>query len=73
MITKDAVTDSGLFDVHIVDDTHFYEIPDSLLIEKCSWLAEFPKQLPELDLEVERSTHRCCDGRKTKKSTPPRC
>ncbi len=30
VITKDAITDSGLFDVHIVDDVHFYEIPDSL-------------------------------------------
>ncbi|RZV58795.1 MAG: DUF5117 domain-containing protein, partial [Flavobacteriaceae bacterium] len=30
VITKDAVTDSGLFDVHKVDDSHFYEIPDSL-------------------------------------------
>jgi hypothetical protein len=30
VITKDATTDNGLFDVHIVDDKHFYEIPDSL-------------------------------------------
>ncbi|MBT8281243.1 MAG: zinc-dependent metalloprotease [Muriicola sp.] len=30
VITKEAVTDSGLFDVHVVDDSHFYEIPDSL-------------------------------------------
>lgn len=30
VITKDAITDSGLFDVHKVDDSHFYEIPDSL-------------------------------------------
>lgn len=30
VITKDAVTDNGLFDVHVVDDKHYYEIPDSL-------------------------------------------
>ncbi len=30
VITKDAVTDNGLFDVHAVGDKHFYEIPDSL-------------------------------------------
>jgi len=30
VITKDAKTDTGLFSVHIVDDKHFYEIPDSL-------------------------------------------
>jgi len=30
VITKAAKTDKGLFDVHKVDDKHFYEIPDSL-------------------------------------------
>lgn len=30
VITKDAVTDKGLFSVHKLDDTYFYEIPDSL-------------------------------------------
>ncbi|MCX2717987.1 zinc-dependent metalloprotease [Poritiphilus sp. M415] len=30
VITKDAKTDKGLFDVHEVDDKFFYEIPDSL-------------------------------------------
>ena len=30
VITKDAKTDDGLFNVHQVDDKHFYEIPDSL-------------------------------------------
>ncbi len=30
VITKEAVTDNGLFDVHVVDDKHYYEIPDSL-------------------------------------------
>ncbi len=30
VITKEAVTDKGLFDVHMVADKHFYEIPDSL-------------------------------------------
>ena len=30
VITKSAKTDKGLFDVHKVDDKHYYEIPDSL-------------------------------------------
>ena len=28
VITKEAVTDKGLFDVHKIDDTYFFEIPD---------------------------------------------
>ena len=30
VITKDAKTDKGLFDVHKIDEKFFYEIPDSL-------------------------------------------
>nr|WP_251059554.1 zinc-dependent metalloprotease [Winogradskyella immobilis] len=30
VITKKAKTDKGLFDIHQIDDTYFYEIPDSL-------------------------------------------
>jgi len=30
VVTKDAITDNGLFNVHVVDDKHLYEIPDSL-------------------------------------------
>ena len=30
VITKDAKTDKGLFDVHQIDESYFYEIPDSL-------------------------------------------
>jgi hypothetical protein len=30
VITKEAITDAGLFDVHVVDDKYYYEIPDSL-------------------------------------------
>ncbi|WP_445384171.1 zinc-dependent metalloprotease [Robiginitalea sp. IMCC44478] len=30
VITKDAETDAGLFDVHTVEDKKYYEIPDSL-------------------------------------------
>lgn len=30
VITKDAITDSGLFTVHKIDEKEFYEIPDSL-------------------------------------------
>lgn len=30
IITEEAQTDSGLFDVHQIDDKYYYEIPDSL-------------------------------------------
>ncbi|SFU61484.1 protein of unknown function [Pustulibacterium marinum] len=30
VITKDAITDEGLFKVHKIDENEFYEIPDSL-------------------------------------------
>ena len=30
VITKKAISDAGLFDVHKVDDKYYYEIPDSL-------------------------------------------
>ena len=30
VVTKEASTDEGLFDVHVVDDKYYYEIPDSL-------------------------------------------
>lgn len=30
VITKDAVTDKGLFDIHKIDESYFFEIPDSL-------------------------------------------
>ena len=31
VVTNDAITDEGLFKVHIVDDKYLFEIPDSLL------------------------------------------
>lgn len=31
VITKDAITDNGLFKVHRIDDKYYFEIPDSLL------------------------------------------
>ena len=30
IVTDDAITDKGLFDIHQVDDKYYYEIPDSL-------------------------------------------
>jgi hypothetical protein len=30
VVTKDAKTNTGLFDVHFVDDKYLFEIPDSL-------------------------------------------
>ena len=33
VITKEAVTDSGLFTIHKVKDDYFYEIPDTIFAE----------------------------------------
>lgn len=41
VITKDAVTDKGLFSVHKVADKFYFEIPDSLLYRDFLWITRF--------------------------------
>ncbi|WP_072995538.1 zinc-dependent metalloprotease [Pseudozobellia thermophila] len=43
VITKDAKTDKGLFDVHIVDEDYFYEIPDSLFNKEMLMVSRISK------------------------------
>ncbi|MGP1992418.1 zinc-dependent metalloprotease [Zobellia laminariae] len=43
VITKDAKTDKGLFDIHIVDENHFYEIPDSLFNKEMLMVSRISK------------------------------
>ncbi|MEG3656828.1 zinc-dependent metalloprotease [Arenibacter palladensis] len=43
VITKDAKTDKGLFDVHIVEDNHYYEIPDSLFNKEMLMVSRISK------------------------------
>ena len=43
VITKDAHTDKGLFDVHVVDSKHFYEIPDSLFNKEMLMVSRISK------------------------------
>ena len=43
VITKDAKTDKGLFDVHVVDDKHYYEIPDSLFNKEMLMVSRISK------------------------------
>jgi hypothetical protein len=43
VITKDANTDKGLFDVHVVDEKHFYEIPDSLFNKEMLMVSRISK------------------------------
>ena len=43
VITKTAETDKGLFDVHIVDDKYFYEIPDSLFNKEMLMVSRISK------------------------------
>ncbi|WP_207496380.1 zinc-dependent metalloprotease [Aridibaculum aurantiacum] len=41
VITKDAITDSGLFNVHKVADKWYFEVPDSLLRRDLLWITRF--------------------------------
>ena len=67
IITKDAITDKGLFDVHKVDENYFYEIPDSLFGVKC-WLSHgLPKQQVGLALEEASKTPKFYVGKKDQK------
>ncbi|WP_396636916.1 zinc-dependent metalloprotease [Maribacter sp. R77961] len=43
VITKDAQTDKGLFDVHVVEDKHYYEIPDSLFNKEMLMVSRISK------------------------------
>ncbi|MCR9226533.1 MAG: zinc-dependent metalloprotease [Flavobacteriaceae bacterium] len=48
VITKDAVTDQGLFKVHKIGDNYFYEIPFRLLVKDMLWvsrIAQIPNNL----------------------------
>ncbi|MDX5421162.1 MAG: zinc-dependent metalloprotease [Hymenobacteraceae bacterium] len=41
VITKDAVSDAGVFTIHKVADKYYYEIPDSLLNRDFLWISRF--------------------------------
>ncbi|MCC9136220.1 zinc-dependent metalloprotease [Pontibacter silvestris] len=41
VITKEAVSDKGVFTVHKVADKYYYEIPDSLLQRDFLWITRF--------------------------------
>lgn len=41
IITKDAITDEGLYRVHKVADRYYYEIPDSLLMRDFLWISRY--------------------------------
>ena len=48
IITKDAKTDTGLFDVHIVEDKHYYEIPDSLFNREMLMVSRISKTASQI-------------------------
>lgn len=48
VITKEAVTDSGLFAVHTVNDDYFYEIPDSLFNRDMLMVTRIAKTAAEI-------------------------
>jgi len=48
IITKDAITDKGLFNVHKVKDKYYYEIPDSLIGRDMLMVTRIVKMAAEL-------------------------
>ncbi len=48
VITKEAVTDSGLFAVHTVNEDYFYEIPDSLFNRDMLMVTRIAKTAAEI-------------------------
>ena len=48
IITKDAITDKGLFNVHKVKDKYYYEIPDSLIGRDMLMVTRIVKMATEL-------------------------
>ena len=50
IITKDAITDDGLFKVHKVKDKYYYEIADSLLGRDMLMVTRIVKMATELPL-----------------------
>lgn len=48
VITKEAKTDEGLFHVHIVDDKHYYEIPDSLFNREMLMVSRIAKTASQI-------------------------
>ncbi|TVZ15405.1 zinc-dependent metalloprotease [Maribacter sp. MAR_2009_72] len=43
VITKDAISDTGLFTTHMVDENHFFEIPDSLFNKEMLMVSRISK------------------------------
>lgn len=43
VITKEAKTDKGLFNIHVVDDKQYYEIPDSLFNKEMLMVSRIAK------------------------------
>ena len=46
VITKEAISDKGLFTVHKIKDKYFYEIPDTLLKKDMLWVSRIA-QIPQ--------------------------
>ncbi len=54
VITDDAETDEGLFDVHKIDEDFFYEIPDSLLSREMLLLSRIAETQDEIGYGGEK-------------------
>jgi hypothetical protein len=54
VITDDAETDEGLFDVHKIDEDYFYEIPDSLLSREMLLLSRIAETQNEIGYGGEK-------------------
>lgn len=55
VITDDAVTDEGLFTIHRIDESLFYEIPDSLLSEEILLVSRIARTADEIGYGGEKA------------------
>lgn len=70
VITKEAISDQGLFAVHKVDDKFFYEIPDSLFEREMLMVTRIAKTASGIGfgggkantqvLRWQKGKNRCC-------------
>ena len=54
IITENAITDSGIFDVHKVDDKYFFEINDSLIGRDMMMVTRVVKMATEIPLSAHK-------------------
>ena len=67
VITKDAKTDEGLFNIHKIDSKYFFEIPDAMLGRDMLMVTRIAKTASGIGLAVVKPIPKCYVGNAFKK------